>query len=188
MKQIVIFFALFAALFALPALACAAPYTPETLTPFVTGLRICGAISYAKNGNVYISEWSSERVGIYDRDGKLISAIEGIGDPSGNIFDPDGNFYVASYSYGLVWRVTPDGEKTVYASGFDVPAGLAWIDGCLYVCNRDAGEVVRVDRDGAKTAIAEGLPQPVSVLKMKDGSYIISCLAGSPRLSSDRYY
>ncbi len=172
---------LFAALWALPATAWAMSYTPETLTPFITGLNICGAISYGGDGKVYISEWSSEHVGIYDKSGKFAGVIDGIGDPSGNVFDPDGSFYVSSYSHGRVWRVAPDGEKTVYASGFDVPAGLAWIDGCLHVCNRDAGEIVRIERDGGKTMLAKGLPQPVSLLKLNDGSYVISCLAGSPR-------
>ena len=161
--------------------AFAEPHTPETLTPFVTGLHICGAISCGRDRNVYISEWSGERVGIYNKDGNLAGVLDGIGDPSGNVFDPDGNFYVSSYSHGCVWRVSPKGEKSIYAGGFDVPAGLAWIDGCLYVCSRDAGEILRIEKDGKKTVIAKGLPQPVSLLKLKDGSYIISCLAGSPR-------
>lgn len=186
MTQMAKFFVLLTALFISPMIVHANPYTPEMLTPFVTGLGICGAISYDKAGNVYISEWSSKRVGIYDSDGKNIGVIDGIGDPSGNIFDPDGNFYVSSYSYGRVWRVAPDGQKSVYASGFNVPAGLAWIDGCLYVCNRDAGEVLRIEHNGGKTVLARDLPQPVSVLKMKDGPYIISCLAGNLyRLDAD---
>ncbi|MBQ8089933.1 MAG: hypothetical protein IJ233_04270, partial [Pyramidobacter sp.] len=161
--------------------SCAAVPSPQTLAPFVTGLGICGTVSLDARGNTYISEWSSERVGIYSPEGKLIGAIEDIGDPSGNVFDPDGNFYVSSYSYGRVWRVAPDGTKTVYADGFSVPAGLAWIDGCLHVCSRDAGQIVRIEPDGSRTVIAGGLPQPVALIKMKGGSFIISCLAGSPR-------
>ena len=181
MKNFSIAFVVAMALVLFASTAFAEPRTPATLTPFVTGLHICGAISYGRDGNVYISEWSNERVGIYDRNGNPAGVIDGIGDPSGNVFDPDGNFYVSSYSHGCVWRITPGGEKSVYASGFDVPAGLAWIDGCLYVCSRDAGEVLRIEKDGRKTIIARGLPQPVSILRMKDGSYIISCLAGSLR-------
>ena len=160
--------------------ALAAP-TPKTLEPFVTGLHICGSIAHDARGNAYISEWSSERVGIYSPEGKLIGAIENIGDPSGSVFDLEGNFYVSSYSWGRVWRVAPDGEKRVYADGFNVPAGLAWIDGRLHVCTRDAGPVMRIEHDGRQTVLASGLPQPVALIKMSDGSFIISCLAGSPR-------
>ena len=76
--------------------AFAEPHTPETLTPFVTGLHICGAISCGRDRNVYISEWSGERVGIYNKDGNLAGVLDGIGDPSGNVFDPEGNFSVSS--------------------------------------------------------------------------------------------
>ena len=163
--------------------------TPKTLSPLVTGLHICGAISCGSDGNFYISEWSAERGGVYDAGGRLLRVIDGIGDPSGNVFDGEGNFYVSSYSHGRVWKIEPDkdgnlacGKKSVYASGFDVPAGLSWTDGALVVANRDAGEVVRVERNGRKIVLANGLPQPVSVLKMKDGATVISCLAGSPRI------
>lgn len=152
------------------------------LKPFTTGLHICGAISIDSDENVRISEWSSERVGIYDKSGKLLRTIDGVGDPSGNCFDEDGNFYVCAYSYGHIYRITPEGEKSVYASGFDVPAGISWIDGHLHVANRDAGELVRIESNGKKTVLARGLPQPVSCLKLKDGAFIISCLDGSPHI------
>ena len=156
--------------------------TPETLTPFVSALDICGALSYDGAGNLYISEWSARRVGIYNARGELADVINGIGDPSGNAFDSEGNFYVSSYSYGCVWKISPDRKKSIYADGFTVPAGLAWIDGRLHVCNRDAGEVVRIEKNGRKTVLARGLPQPVAVMKLKDGACVISCLAGSPRI------
>ena len=174
-------YAFLTALLLISAPAYAAPHTPDTLEPFITGLQICGAVSYDRAGNVYISEWSNRRVGIYNRSGESAGIIEGIGDPSGSVFDSEGNFYVSSYSYGRVWSIAPDGSKSVYAEGFDVPAGLAWIDGCLHVCSRDADEVVRIEKDGSKSVLASGLPQPVSLLKLRDGSYIISCLSGSPR-------
>lgn len=154
----------------------------NTIVPFTAGLQICGAISVGADGNVRISEWSAKRVGIYDKDGKIVGTIKGIGDPSGNVFDNEGNFYVSSYSHRRVWKIAADGTKSVYADGFDVPAGLSWIDDCLYVANRDAGEVVRIEKNGRKTVLAHGLPQPVSVLKINDGALIISCLAGSPRI------
>ena len=150
--------------------------------PFISGLQVCGAISIDADGNIWISDWSGQRVGIYDSEGRLVRTIEGIGDPSGNVFDDKGNFYVSSYSYRQVWKIDPSGRKRVYADGFDVPAGLAWIDGCLYVANRDAGELVRIEKNGRKTVLAEDLPQPVSCLKLKDGALIISCLSGSPRI------
>lgn len=159
-----------------------AQVSPRNLKPFTTGLHICGAISIDADENIRISEWSSERVGIYDKNGKLIRTIEDIGDPSGNCFDDEGNYYVCAYSYGRIYKITPDGKKSVYATGFDVPAGIAWIDSAIHVCNRDAGELVRIEKNGKKTVLAKGLPQPVSCLKLKEGAFVISCLAGSPHI------
>ncbi len=156
--------------------------SPSTLRPFITGLRICGAISIDTRQHMWISEWSSRRVGIYDQGGKRIGSITGIGDPSGSAFDESGNFYVSSYSQGRVYQISPCGRQQMYADGFQVPAGLAWIDGLLYVCNRDAGEVVRIERDGTKTVVASGMPQPVSCLRLSDGAFIISCLNGLPHI------
>ena len=163
------------------ALVFAQP-TPRDLLPFTTGLRICGAVSVDTDENVRISEWSSERVGIYDKGGRLVRTIDGVGDPSGNCFDDEGNFYVCAYSYGRIYKISPDGRKSVYASSFDVPAGISWIDGRLHVANRDAGELVRIEKNGKKTVLARGLPQPVSCLKFKDGAFVISCLNGSPHI------
>ena len=59
--------------------------TPQTLKPFVTDLRICGAISVDSDQNIRISEWTSRRIGIYDKRGKLVRTIEDIGEPSGSI-------------------------------------------------------------------------------------------------------
>ncbi|MCM1321928.1 MAG: hypothetical protein NC041_09190 [Bacteroides sp.] len=171
-----------AALFMPAVFSAFAEETPKTLRPLIKDLHICGAISFDKSDHAYISEWSSERVGIYDKNGNLIRTIEEIGDPSGNTFDDDGNFYVSSYSYGTIWKITPSGEKSIYASGFNVPAGLSWIEGSLYAANRDAGELVSIDKNGRKKVLAENLPQPVSCLKMKDGSIVISCLNGSPHI------
>ena len=50
--------------------------TPRDLTPFATGLRICGAVSVDTDENVRISEWSSERVGIYDKGGHPLAPLK----------------------------------------------------------------------------------------------------------------
>lgn len=41
---------------------------------------------------------------------------------------------------------------------------------------------MRIEKNGKKTVLARGLPQPVSCLRLKDGAFVISCLAGSPRI------
>ena len=59
--------------------------TPQTLKPFVTDLHICGAISVDSEQNIRISEWTSRRIGSYDKSGNLVRTVEDIGEPSGSI-------------------------------------------------------------------------------------------------------
>lgn len=162
-------------------LAFAVP-SPSTLQPLITGLGICGAISIDAQCHIWISEWANRRVGIYDQNGKQIGMLTGIGDPSGNVFDDKGNFYVSAYSLGRVYQISSHGESRIYADGFQVPAGLAWIDGGLSICNRDAGELVRIEWNGTQTVLARGMPRPVSCLRLSDGAIVISCLGGPPHI------
>lgn len=50
---------------------------------------------------------------------------------------PDGNLYVSSYCEGDIWRITPDGELTIYFDGEDgigAASGIAFApDGSLWV-------------------------------------------------------
>jgi len=89
---------------------------------------------------------------------------EGLGFPEGPAFDREGNLYVVEIRAGQVARITPSGERSVFAVTGGGPNGAAFgPDGFLYVCNnggfpsrerqREAGRVERISPAGDVSAL-----------------------------------
>lgn len=66
---------------------------------------------------------------------------------TGLAFDREGFLYVSSRLEGVVYQVTPDGQREVYAEGMGVATGLAFDhEGNLYVGDR-SGTIFKINRD-----------------------------------------
>jgi len=83
---------------------------------------------------------------------------EGLQFPEGPAFDRQGNLYVVEIRGGQIARITPEGERSVFAKTGGGPNGANFgPDGNLYVCNnggfpgpdRESGRVERVRPDGS---------------------------------------
>lgn len=101
----------------------------------------------------------------------------GFNGPTGIARDDYGNFYVANYSENKIYKITPDGNKSVYASSDDIngPLGLA-IDnsGTLYVANYLSNSITRVSKDGETFTVATGLNKPYFLYLDNSGSLYVS--------------
>ena len=42
----------------------------------------------------------------------------------GLAFDSEGNLYGSQYTWSIVWKFTPDGERSKFMTGLDTPNGL----------------------------------------------------------------
>jgi sugar lactone lactonase YvrE len=74
-----------------------------------------------------------------------------------------GDLYEADFGSGSVFRFTPAGVKTTFATGLGNPAGLAFdAQGNLFVGN-NAGTIIKITPAGAKTVFASGLNMPFGV-------------------------
>ena len=74
-----------------------------------------------------------------------------------------GDLYEADFGSGSVFRFTPAGGKTTFATGLGNPAGLAFdAQGNLFVGN-DAGTIIKISPAGVKTVFASGLNMPFGV-------------------------
>ena len=104
--------------------------------------------------------------------------------------DADGNVYTADFGATLssgppgtqVWRITPDGEVTVFASGLQGASGNTMdVQGRFYQANIAANSVSRIDSDGrAIPFVTEGLTAPVGLVFDLDGNLMVAnCGAGS---------
>ena len=80
-----------------------------------------------------------------DRNRAMHPFLKDLMNATGLAFDREGLLYVSSRLEGVVYRVTPDGERTVYAEGMGVATGLAF-DGehNLYVGDR-SGTVFKIN-------------------------------------------
>ncbi len=119
-----------------------------------------------------------------------ISAFEGHIVPTAMVFH-DGNFYVGNLNTfpivagsSNIYKITPGGQISVFASGFSIVTGVAFDKlGALYVLENTTGnpfptpgtgDVVRVDPSGSRSAIVTGLNLPTAMTFGPDEKLYIS--------------
>src|SRR6266545_563291 len=111
----------------------------------------------------------------------LTKVIEGHS-TGGVTVDALGNIYVADFGE-IVWKITPEGKRDVFASGLYGASGNA-IDkeGSLLQSNFYGDSITRIDRKGqAKPLITSGLSGPVGIaVDRKTGDvYVANCSSNS---------
>jgi len=68
---------------------------------------------------------------------------EPVNNPTALAFGPDNNLYVANYN-GDIWAISTQNKSSwLYATGFNVPVGLAWHNGLLYVASHGKVSILR---------------------------------------------
>lgn len=76
---------------------------------------------------------------------------EPVTNPTAIVFGHDDNMYVANYN-GDIWAIsTRDKSSWLYATGLNVPVGLAWHEGMLYVASHGKVSILH-DRNGDHVA------------------------------------
>lgn len=72
--------------------------------------------------------------------------------------------YVADTDNNQIVKIAADGTRTVFATGFGHPFGVAvGPDGNVYVGDTDDGQVVRIAPDGTQTTVGSGFFGPFAV-------------------------
>lgn len=147
------------------------------------------------HGMLYVVEPNHGEVDKISASGNIsrlidVSAFEGHIVPT-CIVNHDGNFYVGNLNTfpivqgsSSVYKITPQGQISVFAKGFETILGVAFdADNRLYVLECTAGQgaltpgfgdIVRVDPSGQKTVIASGFHLPTAMTFGPDGSLYVS--------------
>jgi sugar lactone lactonase YvrE len=104
---------------------------------------------------LYVSESSANLIRKYDLTTGSdlgIFASTGLSGPRGLAFDNTGNLFVANATAGNIYKFTPDGVGTLFASDLFYVWGLA-IDGAnnVYVSNPANGSITKITPGGSKT-------------------------------------
>lgn len=92
-----------------------------------------------------------------------------------------GDLYVVDGSTGVIFRFTPDGTKSTFASGLDQPAGLAFDrTGNLFVAENGTGSILKFTLGGTKSTFASGLASPAGLAFDSSGSlFVTDVICGS---------
>jgi sugar lactone lactonase YvrE len=71
------------------------------------------------------------------------------------------NLFEADYSSGHIYKFTPGGAQSTFASGLNGPFGLAFDSaGNLFEADGDSGHIYKFTPGGAQSTFASGLSTP----------------------------
>jgi streptogramin lyase len=119
------------------------------------------ASSNAAADVIYVAEEQLTRVSLVQPNGSIQPFANGVGLPYGLTLDQSGNLYVASAGNDTIFKVTPPGIKSVFASNSSLgsPDGLAFDSaGNLYTSGYGwGGTVNRISPNGTITRVATGV-------------------------------
>ena len=117
---------------------------------------------------------------------QTVSTVATVDAGSGGItVAPDGAIYTSDFGPLLgnstetgtrVFRVTPEGEATVFADGLNGASGSEWgADGAFYQSNIRGNVISRISAGGRVETFAEGgFQNPVGIVQQKDGSFLVA--------------
>jgi hypothetical protein len=125
-----------------------------------------------------------------------ISATQGHIVPTAQVFY-HGNFYVGNLSVfpavpgiSSIYKITPGGDISVYATGFNAVLGIAFDQlGGMYVLENftnnpfptpGTGDIVRIDPSGSRQVIVSGLNFPTAMTFGPDGKLYVSVWGFGP--------
>lgn len=114
----------------------------------------------------------------------VVPASDDIYAPYAGVFDSAGNLYLASYDTGKIFKVTPAGVVSTFASGLGNPDALA-IDsaGNLFVADDSSGAITKVTPAGVSSTFvpsSAGLESPDALTFDTSGNlYVANAGSGS---------
>jgi sugar lactone lactonase YvrE len=142
----------------------------STFAGAVSGLNDPLGLTFDGSGNLYVANSGGGLQGtpsIEEFDSSGIGSVfttSGLSFPTALAFDKSGNLYVANDGNNTIYKFTPNGTGTVFATaaaGLDDPAGLAFdTNGNLYVSNFN-NTVLEFNSSGTSSVFAtSGLDNP----------------------------
>jgi sugar lactone lactonase YvrE len=91
-----------------------------------------------------------------------------------------GDLYESDLGSGTIFKFTPDGTKTVFASSLIQPYGLVFDRaGNLFVSSRTGGTITKITPSGTQTPFASGLSQPAGMAFDYNGTLYVADLVAN---------
>jgi hypothetical protein len=143
------------------------------ITPGIIGDSVDVSVAIAG------SEYWSDPVGFFFKPlpetNDLQVIDEEISWPNGVAIDADENIYIGSANDEMIYKITPDGDKSEFAPALIHGALHFGPGGYLYVCQKDEGNIIRISPDGSTSEDVVDVENPVDFDWDADGNmYIVS--------------
>jgi sugar lactone lactonase YvrE len=92
----------------------------------------------------------------------------------GLAFDSAGNLYGSHYTGSIVWKITPEGVRSIFMAGLDTPNGLAFdSEGNLHIVDNQGGAIHKVAPDSTVTTYVPNIYSPSGIIKMPTSDTMI---------------
>ena len=90
-----------------------------------------------------------------------------------------GDLYEADFSSNTIFKFTPAGTKSTFASGLNGPYGLTFdSSGNLFEADYTSGTIFKFAADGTKSTFASGLNRPIGLTFDSSGNLFVADYAG----------
>lgn len=93
-------------------------------------------------------------------------AYPNITSPTGVTTDSMGNLYVSSFTDNAIFKITPDGKKTLFYKSPNLKGPISLASdaaGNIYVANYNANNVLRLTKSGACSVLTSNVAQPYGI-------------------------
>ncbi len=155
-------------------------FTPDgsssTFATTSTPSRIPSAEAFDSAGNLFVTAWiwiytpsfyPEDVVSKFAPDGSSrdFTTPGGYGGSYGMAFDAAGEIIYSDFAQGNIYRFTPDGQQSTFASGLNRPACLAFDNyyGNLYEADQGSGDIHKFAPDGTQSTFVTGLNGPTGL-------------------------
>jgi GH18 family chitinase/sugar lactone lactonase YvrE len=129
-----------------------------SLTTFISGVAYSGQLAYGPGS-------------LKSLDGLPFENL-----PTSDVVDGSGNVYFSDHLSDTVWKLTPGGSHTAYATGFAEPPYNLALDGAgnLYVSVPGNYQTIKVTPSGAQTQVGSGYIQAFGLAVDGNGDLFMS--------------
>ena len=167
--------------------ACATPSAPPVAPPdpsfpvaaerFISQFRGAEGITFNGEGRLFIGAnnavWEAQPDGAVRKLTDVYRHLGQAGIGSRDIlaadFGPTNAFQDGPNSDGVVWRITPEGERTVFATGIGDPNAIIRLPGGTWLVSDDAVDHIYRIVDGRAEIWSTAVPFPNGMALSRDG-------------------
>jgi DNA-binding beta-propeller fold protein YncE len=125
---------------------------------------ILAGVIPASSQTFYVGNSGDNTVDKVDAQGNVSLFASGLGNPMSLALDSNDNLYVGNNLFGSIWKYTPSGQASSFATvGISGARGLAFgLDGYLYVANNTGNYITRFNQSGQYTVVS-GATAPIGL-------------------------